>query len=100
MPNNYLLLCFVDEMLVAQIPSSVIPRIGETMYINGDENATLLFGQIWEVLHVNYSFIYYEASKDYPHLDTLNQVRLTLTEAKMNNSGVLRDFSSKKKSVV
>jgi hypothetical protein len=75
----YYLICFVDGMLVGTIQSSVIPRVGESIHVDKLENS-LLEGQTWDVLHVNYS--YREMSSDY-----LNQIRLTLIETKTVTGG-------------
>lgn len=101
MTNNHLLLCMVSGMLVAEIPSSVIPRVGETMYVDGDEDSSLLFGKNWVVLHVNYAYMHHKDDKSYPHIDTLNQVTLTLIESKnVGNDGILRDFPQNQNPVV
>lgn len=75
--EKYQLLCYVDGMLVGSIWSTVIPRIGETIYVDNLDNS-LLSRQTWDVLHVNYSF---QIVDDSP--SDLNQISLTLIESKI-----------------
>lgn len=83
------LLCFVDGMLVGTIVSSIIPRIGETIHLDNFDN-TLLEGETWEVLHVNYSFQSPGKNLENWSIDTLNQISLTLIESKtVDGTGTL-----------
>lgn len=85
----YKLLCFVDGMLVGTIASSVIPRIGESIYVDNMEDS-LLNNQTWDVLHVNYAY------QDVDNVDSLNQIAITLIESKtVDGSGTL-SFSVRK----
>jgi len=85
----YKLLCFVDGMLVGTITSSVIPRIGESIYVDNMEDS-LLNNQTWDVLHVNYAYQVVD------NVDSLNQIAITLIESKtVDGSGTL-SFSARK----
>lgn len=82
----YELICYVDGMLVGNIVSSVIPRIGESIYVDNIENS-LLARQTWDVLHVNYTYQFTEGTFD---IDNLKQVIITLIETKtIDGSGTL-----------
>lgn len=78
----YKLNCFVDEMLVGTIVTSVIPRVGESISVK-EFSEPPLANKIWSVLHVNYDFSIHHDDTKYMHVDNLHDVNITLAETQV-----------------
>lgn len=85
--KEYRILCYFSGMLVGELYSELIPRVGETIFVGNLENC-LLTGKSWEVLHIDYAYSHS------PGIDSdLAEISMQLIESTktFGNIGLLKE---------